>query len=92
MRTERHLKICGDCFQSYMNMREAIFLQKGGEKIPTKMRDAFTENPRYETKSHFHYCPFSERQNYRLQRRPGFPELSGPQGKRMHFAIAEKIF
>lgn len=50
--TERHLKLCGDCFQSYMNMREAIFLQKGGEKIPTKMRDAVLQRIRDTKQSH----------------------------------------
>lgn len=50
--TERHLKLCGDCFQIYMNMRAAIFLQKGGEKIPAKMKDSLLQRMRESRQSH----------------------------------------
>lgn len=50
--TEQHLKLCSDCFQLYMNMREAIFLQKGGEKIPTKMKDSVLQRIRDSNQSH----------------------------------------
>jgi hypothetical protein len=49
---ERHLKICGDCFQTYMNMREAIFLQKGGETIPAKLRESLLQRIRDTKQSH----------------------------------------
>jgi len=47
-----HLKECTDCFQLYMNMREAIFLQKGGEVIPAKMRDSLLQRIRETKQSH----------------------------------------
>lgn len=51
-RVERHLKLCSSCFQTYMNMREAIFLQKSGEKISTKLRDALLQKIRDTKQSH----------------------------------------
>jgi len=49
---EAHLKICGDCFQNYMHMREAIFLQKGGEKITPRLKATLIEKIRMAHTSH----------------------------------------
>lgn len=49
---ERHLKACSDCFQLYMNMREAAFLQKGSEQISPKMRAAVLQRIREGQQSH----------------------------------------
>lgn len=49
---EAHLRICSDCFQNYMHMREAIFLQKGGEKISARLKTALIEKIRETKISH----------------------------------------
>ncbi|MFZ5631201.1 MAG: hypothetical protein ACOY5B_18875 [Spirochaetota bacterium] len=49
---ERHLKLCNTCFQNFMNMKEAIFLQKGGEKISSKMKDSVLQRIRDSRQSH----------------------------------------
>lgn len=49
---EAHLKICGNCFQNYMHMREAIFLQKGGEKISSRLKATLVEKIRATHTSH----------------------------------------
>jgi len=87
LRVERHLKSCGQCFQVYMEMRENIFLLKGKEKIPERLRAHLLQEIKQNVRNHL--AIFLRFQNNRVTLFTGEQNSLRLQGIKATFALRD---